>query len=117
MSEFFFQRPNRQDATVSYFGTGHMYTDIDIYIYGECIDIGRPCSMCFCYRSCEEGRGETGSQAELVVELVPWETCSIAQWSGYIDTLVMYGAQHEYILDDKDVDEYNIAVNLNSLLI
>ena len=47
-------------------------------LYGKCIDVDRPCSMCFCYRSCEEGRGETGSQAELVVELVPWETCSIA---------------------------------------
>ena len=56
-----------------------MYTDIDIYIYGECIDIGRPCSMCFCYRSCEEGRGDTGSQAEgaEAPELVPWEICVI----------------------------------------
>ena len=70
-----------------------------------------PAVCVFCYRSCEEGRGETESQAELVVELVPQETCSIAynaQWSGYIDALVMYGAQHEYILDDRDVDEYNM---------
>ena len=29
------------------------------------------------------------------------------EWSGYIDALVMYGAQHEFILDDRDVDEYN----------
>ena len=38
-------------------------TYIDI-LEGECTDVDRPCSMCFCYRSCEEGQGETGSQAE-----------------------------------------------------
>ena len=29
------------------------------------------------------------------------------EWSDYIDALVMYGAQHRFILDDRDVNEYN----------
>ena len=57
--------------------TGRMCNDM--CIYRKCIEVDRPCSMCFCYRSCEEGRGETGSQAEgaEAPELVPWETCTV----------------------------------------
>ena len=35
-------------------------------------------AVCFCYRSRERGQEEAGGQADLTVELVPWETCSIA---------------------------------------
>ena len=51
----------------------------DMGIYRECIQVDRPCSMCFCYRSCEGGRGETGRHAEgaEALELVPWETCTV----------------------------------------
>ena len=31
--------------------TGLMCNDMGIY--RECIEVDRPCSMCFCYRSCE----------------------------------------------------------------
>ena len=34
--------------------------------------------VCSCYRSHERHGEEPGSQTDLTVELVPWETCSIA---------------------------------------
>ena len=34
--------------------------------------------VCFCCRSRERSQEETGGRADLTVELVPWETCSIA---------------------------------------
>ena len=66
-------------------------TDVDIDIYVH-IDIDRESYdymrdghmlidpiVCFCcYRSRERSQEETGGQADLTVELVPWETCSIA---------------------------------------
>ena len=57
----------------------HRYTDIDSY---DCVRYGQmliePTVCIFCYRSRERSQGETGGQADLTVELVPWETCSIA---------------------------------------
>ena len=51
----------------------------DIYIYGKCIYVNRPCSMCFCYRSCVEGQEDSGGQAEgaEALGLVPWENCAV----------------------------------------
>ena len=80
MSEFFLDIQKLGCDSIVY-ETRHMSTDKHIYIlYDWCIDVDRPCSMCFCYRSCEEGRGEAGNLAEKAEapELVPWETCSIA---------------------------------------
>ena len=56
----------------------HRYNDIDRYncvMYGQMIE---PTVCIFCYRSRGRSQGEAGGQADLTVELVPWETCSIA---------------------------------------
>ena len=34
--------------------------------------------VCFCYRNRERRGEETGGQADLTVELVPWETCTLS---------------------------------------
>ena len=34
--------------------------------------------VCFCYRNCERHGDETGGPADLTVELVPWETCTLS---------------------------------------
>ena len=48
--------------------------------------------MYFCYRSCEEGRGETGGQVEgaEALGLVPWDSCAVMLNSEDIDAISCY---------------------------
>ena len=46
----------------------------------NCVKMLRdPAACIFCYRSCKEGRGETGGRVEEAeaLGLVPWETCAL----------------------------------------
>ena len=53
----------------------HIYVGLDMYVY-EDMETYLVVTVCFCYRS--RGRSQGAGQAELAVEHIPWETCTLS---------------------------------------